>query len=180
MDTHPPLNFLIEFGRITRTIFFNIGGGATAPSCPPLPAPLLPLCFLLKQIWRMANNFVTKVLSCERCVLPKMLQLFDSSMIQVKRNTRTKWYERTRGKTCTEVLKKMSNHNIWKETHWRLMCFTNWYSLFICVGIWDSPESLVSWIYFSWITACLFPCKYVNRLLKTMSCLLIEKSAWWL
>ena len=29
-----PLNFLIEFGRITRTIFFNIGG-ATAPSCPP-------------------------------------------------------------------------------------------------------------------------------------------------
>ena len=35
MDTYPPPNFLIEFGRITRTIFFNIGGGATAP--PPLP-----------------------------------------------------------------------------------------------------------------------------------------------
>ena len=29
-----PINFLIEFGRITRTIFFKIGG-ATAPSCPP-------------------------------------------------------------------------------------------------------------------------------------------------
>ena len=33
MDTHPP-NFLIEFGRITRAIFFNIGGQ---------PPPLAPL-----------------------------------------------------------------------------------------------------------------------------------------
>ena len=41
MDTHPPPNFLIEFGRITRTIFSTLGGGgATAPPCPPLPAPL--------------------------------------------------------------------------------------------------------------------------------------------
>ena len=36
MDTHPP-NFLIEFGRITRAIFFNSGG---QPPPAPLPAPL--------------------------------------------------------------------------------------------------------------------------------------------
>ena len=35
MDTHHPPNFLIEFGRVTRDIFFNIGG-ATAPLCPPV------------------------------------------------------------------------------------------------------------------------------------------------
>ena len=37
MDTHPPPNFLIEFGRITRTIFFNIGGGGNRPPLPPCP-----------------------------------------------------------------------------------------------------------------------------------------------
>ena len=37
MDTHPPPNFLIEFGRITRDIFFNIGGNRLPLPPPPPP-----------------------------------------------------------------------------------------------------------------------------------------------
>ena len=61
-----PSNFLIEFGRITRAIFFNIGGQSPPPPCPPCRRHCLSVIlgenFLFHQTRKIPNACQAKTM----------------------------------------------------------------------------------------------------------------------